>query len=62
MVQNREKTLSVPGEWVDFGLEQVTEADPKTRNTTSKWEEHVENAFVCPVAVGNLRIVAIILL
>ena len=54
--------MSIPGEWVDFGLEYVTEADPKSKNTTSKWEEHVENAFVCPVAVGNLRMVAIILL
>ena len=62
MVQNRESSLSVPGEWVDFGLKYVTEADPKNKNTTSKWEEQVEKAFAHPVAVGNLRMVAMILL
>jgi hypothetical protein len=37
-------------------------ADPENKPRTRKWEEHVENALPRPVAVGNLRMVEMILL
>ena len=62
VVQTRESSSSVPAELVDFGLKQLMVPDPKNKTTTTRWEEHVEKAFACPVAVGNFTMVAMILL
>jgi hypothetical protein len=37
-------------------------ADPKNKIPTTRWEEHVENAILHPLAIGILRMVEMILM
>ena len=45
-----------------MGLKYAMVADPKNKSTTNRREEHAEKALACPLAVGDLRIVEMILL
>ena len=45
-----------------MGLKYAMVADPKNKSTTNRREEHAEKASARPLAVGDLRIVEMILL